>query len=71
MPSHDAVVVEEVSLDQWLIAAFVSAKRAVPKSTCCARRRSKQSVRAYPGLAGARPLFWIWLAGASLAFALQ
>ena len=69
MNTCDGLVVEEATIDQWMVSAFLAAQRAVPKAACPATQlRPQSSPRAVVG--GARTLYWIWLAGALLALAL-
>jgi hypothetical protein len=63
-----ALAVDEVPFETWLIAAWRFER--VPRR---AMRRAASRLAAAPArrLAGARPLYWVWLGSALLALALS
>lgn len=72
MQTCDGLVVEESTFDQWLVSAFIAAHRAVPKARCSEGRKLPRPHSAPPrSLAGARVLYWAWLAGTVLALAIH
>jgi hypothetical protein len=72
MNTCDGLVVEEATIDQWMVSAFLAAQRAVPKATCATTRPvSRAHAARQPVIGGARTLYWLWLVGALLALALH
>jgi hypothetical protein len=71
METCDGLVVEELTLDQWLMSAFIAARHAVPKATVgVAQAAPRPQPTPSRIVGGARTLYWVWLAGALLAFTL-
>ena len=71
MQTCEGLVVEETTFDQWLVSAFVAARRTAPRARCHGSRRLPAGRVAVRRPAGARTLYWVWLAGALLALVLH
>ena len=72
MQTCEGLVVEETTFDQWLVSAFVAARRTAPRASSNTSRPAPRVDRAAVRRpAGARTLYWVWLAGALLALVLH
>jgi hypothetical protein len=59
------------AVDEWLRAAFVAERRIIGRPALATRPQSAARGTGCAGLAGARAIYWLWLAGAALALWLQ
>jgi hypothetical protein len=60
---------EAAALQEWLHAAFLAERHGA--GPLAATRKAGPATQRPTGLMDARPIYWLWLAGAALALLLQ